>query len=114
MRRLHTTAAAMIAAFAMLGPVCAANAGPLVQVADGKIEGVSADGVEAFKGVPFAQAPVGPLRWRPPSSAVVPGALSSATRVTEIFPQSARQRFFMPPIAEKISRLSSLIMPSIA
>src|SRR4051812_2066601 len=35
-------------------------------ISGGRIEGVIADGVAAFKGVPFAAAPVGPLRWKAP------------------------------------------------
>ena len=32
----------------------------------GKLEGRVADGVAAFVGIPYVQAPVGPLRWRAP------------------------------------------------
>jgi para-nitrobenzyl esterase len=35
-------------------------------VSGGQVEGKVADGVAAFKGVPFAAAPVGELRWKPP------------------------------------------------
>jgi para-nitrobenzyl esterase len=42
-----------------------------IQTADGVLEGVvSADGkVRAFKGIPYATPPVGPLRWKPPQPA---------------------------------------------
>ena len=39
---------------------------PLVTVADGQLKGQVAGNVAAFKGVPFAAPPVGPLRWREP------------------------------------------------
>lgn len=39
---------------------------PLVQTTDGTIQGVARNGVDAFKGVPFAAPPVGRLRWRAP------------------------------------------------
>lgn len=42
-----------------------AQAAP-TRVDGGRIEGVSQDGVTAYKGVPYAQAPVGALRWTPP------------------------------------------------
>lgn len=42
-----------------------------VQIDTGWVSGVLSDAgtVEAFLGVPFAQPPVGPLRWRPPQPA---------------------------------------------
>jgi para-nitrobenzyl esterase len=40
--------------------------GVTVQTGYGRIEGVAEDGVQAFKGVPFASPPVAELRWEPP------------------------------------------------
>ncbi len=42
---------------------------PGVQTSYGRIEGAQLDGVQAFKGVPFAKAPVGELRWMAPEKA---------------------------------------------
>jgi len=39
---------------------------PTVTVEQGRLAGIADEGVAAFKGVPFAAPPVGPLRWRPP------------------------------------------------
>jgi para-nitrobenzyl esterase len=43
-----------------------ATNGAVVQLGAGQIEGVRVDGVSVFRGVPYAQPPVGPLRFRPP------------------------------------------------
>jgi para-nitrobenzyl esterase len=40
-----------------------------VSVRNGALRGSVENGVRAFKGVPYAQAPVGDLRWRPPQAA---------------------------------------------
>jgi para-nitrobenzyl esterase len=39
---------------------------PVVQLRAGQVEGVRAEGVSVFRGIPYAQPPVGPLRFRPP------------------------------------------------
>ncbi|MBN8825353.1 MULTISPECIES: carboxylesterase family protein [unclassified Spirosoma] len=47
--------------------VAQSTAGPQVKTANGMVEGVTeASGIRAFKGVPFAQPPVGDLRWKEP------------------------------------------------
>ena len=37
-----------------------------VKVTGGQLQGVIADGVASFKGIPFAAPPVGDLRWKAP------------------------------------------------
>lgn len=37
-----------------------------VQLPDGRLEGIRKDGVTAYFGIPYAQAPVGNLRWKEP------------------------------------------------
>jgi para-nitrobenzyl esterase len=48
-------------------PVFAAAA-PVVESAAGKLRGVSVGELNVFKGIPYAQPPVGPNRWKPPVS----------------------------------------------
>ena len=39
---------------------------PVVGIDVGRISGVIEDSVRAFKGIPYAAPPIGPLRWKPP------------------------------------------------
>ena len=54
-----------------LGALCASShsvaaAGPIVTTNEGPVEGFIKDGVAEFPGIPYAEPPVGNLRWRPP------------------------------------------------
>lgn len=66
-RRILTLAAlAGLSITAMSANAFAQELSPVVQMSKGTIEGVKNDGYLQFKGIPYAKAPVGSLRWMPP------------------------------------------------
>ncbi|HZZ50438.1 MAG TPA: carboxylesterase family protein [Pseudonocardia sp.] len=60
----------------------------VVRVEGGELRGVLAGAVREFSGIPYAAAPVGALRWRPPKSAPSWSGLRDATRPGAKCPQS--------------------------
>lgn len=70
MLRLPGPASGLIAALLLAVATAASAQEPVVAATGlGALEGQSESGVRVFKGVPFAQPPVGDLRWRPPRPA---------------------------------------------
>jgi para-nitrobenzyl esterase len=61
-------AAAAAAVMAGCAHVPQAAAQPVVEAPAGSVRGVAQDGVSAFKGIPYARAPIGRLRWRAPEA----------------------------------------------
>lgn len=60
-----------------------------VETLDGVVEGTTApDGIRIFKGIPFAEPPVGELRWKPPR----PAKSWEGVRRTDRFGPRAMQR----------------------
>ena len=64
MRHFHQALAA-----ALLAMACSQQ-NPVLTVEGGKVQGVpsEAPGVTVFKGIPYAAAPVGDLRWKAPQA----------------------------------------------
>lgn len=77
-----------IALFLVKINLVSAAATPIIQIESGKIQGTVEDGVECYKGIPYAAPPVGNLRWRPP---VAPESWNGIKQVTE-FANYAAQR----------------------
>ena len=57
-------------------PLCSIAQQTIINTASGKVEGLVHEGINVFKGIPFAEPPVGPLRWKAP----VPIAAWSGTK----------------------------------
>ncbi len=83
---LMVAAAAGLSAFAL--PSAAAP--QPVKIVTGQVQGVVADGVESFKGIPFAAPPVGDLRWRAPQ----PAAKWSGVKVADTYGHDCMQTPF--------------------
>jgi para-nitrobenzyl esterase len=67
----------------------------VVRVDSGQLQGVVEDGVMSYKGIPFAAAPEGNLRWRPPQ----PVAPWTGIRQAAEFGANCMQGRFGPPQA---------------
>ncbi len=52
----------------------------VVRMSDGPVRGLRADGFRVFQGIPYAAAPVGPLRWQPPVRPAPWSAVRDATK----------------------------------
>ncbi|KAF1991180.1 alpha/beta-hydrolase [Aulographum hederae CBS 113979] len=70
-------------------PIAERQTGPSVTFSNGTIIGKTALGVDSFKGIPFAQQPVGPLRLKPPQAI----ASSLGTITSDDTPTSCPQFF---------------------
>ncbi|HZX08416.1 carboxylesterase/lipase family protein [Kribbella sp.] len=97
-RRAGVTLAAATAALAaaMAGLGLTAEAGtnpaatsPVVATGNGIVRGVAVDGTAAFRGIPYAAAPTGELRWRAPRPAASWPGVRDATKYAPGCPQGA-------------------------
>jgi len=81
--RFHALIAFVLAVF--IGG-CASSSwtssSPEVEADTGRLRGSVIDGVNSFKGIPFAAAPVGELRWVPPQPPIAWDGVRAATEYT--------------------------------
>src|SRR3954447_26181583 len=93
--RLLLCSLAWLAAVQVVAPVALSQSTPRIRVDSGELQGVAEDGVDSFRGIPFAAPPVGELRWRPPQ----PAAKWTGVRQASAFPADCMQARFGPPPA---------------
>jgi para-nitrobenzyl esterase len=72
--------AAIFAVVWLIGSAIAASTDTQVQTAEGTLAGVWQPGFRLFEGIPYAEPPVGKLRWQPPQSPAHWTGVRSATR----------------------------------
>jgi para-nitrobenzyl esterase len=75
----------------------ATTAAEPIQTVSGFLEGVEADGVRTFKGVPFAAPPIGALRWRAPAPPAAWVGVRNADRFSPICMQPGAYPDDAPP-----------------
>ena len=85
-RRGFVLGSAIAAVFAA-GIGRAADSSTIVRIRDGLVRGRLTNGVRAFTGIPYAQPPVGPLRFCPSRPARPWSGQLDATRPTQVPPQ---------------------------
>lgn len=87
------TAVGWILGVLALGAGLAAAAPKPVQLDSGWLEGVDEGGITVYKGVPFAAAPIGDLRWREPQQ---PAAWKGVRRADAYAPACMQSGVSMP------------------
>lgn len=82
--------AAAVGLFSVAAPVARADPNPIAFTLNGPVRGtVSVAGIREFLGIPYAAAPVGNLRWRPPVEAASWSQVRDATQFANHCPQAA-------------------------
>ncbi len=72
----------------------------VVHAPAGDLQGISVAGVGEFLGIPYAEPPVGELRWRPPQPVARWGETLQATKFANTCPQPQRGVFAAPSKTE--------------
>lgn len=74
--------------------------GPTAVCSNGQFVGIESDGITAFKGIPYAKAPVGDLRWKAPEA---PEDSEKVFDATEFGKSSVQYQWHSEPITTKVS-----------
>jgi len=97
-----------------MGPITATEKGEPVtrQINASTLLGVTEpgmSGVVSFRGLPFAQAPTGELRWRPPQPRSLPSGEVDATRFAPACPQDNGNHQWYADVAAAFGRPASTV-----
>lgn len=76
---------------ALATPIHERQSSPSVTIQNGTVVGSSSLGIDSFKGIPFAQPPVGSLRLRPPQPLTQGFGTIQATAQPRACPQQSNQ-----------------------
>ena len=77
----------LIALFGMISITSFAAERPVLQIESGRLQGIAEHNMYAYKNIPYAAAPVGALRWRPPQPAIAWTGLRDASQFGDVCPQ---------------------------
>ena len=87
-----------------VGPEAYAGPHEIVRIDSGRLRGVTTEGVIAYKGIPFAAPPIGPLRWRAPqplqSWSGVRAASEFGNACTQEPPRNGSAKLLRAPVSE--------------
>jgi para-nitrobenzyl esterase len=80
---------------------------PVVTVAGGRVRGVWRENLWSFSGIPYAQAPAGDLRWRPPQPPLAWEGVRDATSFGPIAPQRLAEAGLASPADPRADQVQS-------
>jgi para-nitrobenzyl esterase len=89
----------VIGATAHTQPADRGPARPIVQTAEGPVQGVVENGVSEFLGIPYAAPPIGPFRWRPPQPSSPWSRTLDASKFGNTCPQITEMGVFAGPVS---------------
>ena len=86
--------AAVFTVASSIGAGAAATADTQIQTSEGTLAGVWQPGFRLFEGIPYAEPPVGKLRWQPPQS---PAHWTGVRPATQPGDECVQQAIFWRP-----------------